>query len=628
MSLDLLRARPDVAQEDVLAVGARADRLGLPVDVHAAGERVGDDERRRGEVVRLHLGMDARLEVAVAREHRADDEVALGDRRRDLVGERARVADARRAAVADGVEAERVEVLLQAGLLVVARDDLRAGRERRLDPRLALQPALDRVLREQPGGDHHLRVRRVRARGDRGDHDGAVVELVVGARDGRALVPGRRPRWRPARCRAPAPARRRAAARSSGRRPGRCRRPPCRASRSRSRRRTCRASRGTPPSRARAARGPAAGAGRRATARRRRGRARRPREYVACSLGSCQSMFSLQYASTSAMRSASGPSGAGSRASPRRRGRSRTSRRTRATCSRSSRGRRAAATSSPRRSTRRTCRRRPVLRRISVTVRTRSVAVAPVGQRAAQLEADDLRHEHRERLPEHRRLGLDPADAPAEHAEAVDHRRVRVGADERVGERDAVAVLDDAREVLEVHLVADAGARRHDLEAAERLLAPAQEEVALAVALELELDVAPERHARRERVDLHRVVDHELGRDQRVDLRRARRRGRPSRCASRRGRRPRARRSGPAAGRATARTRSPATARPSRPSARPPRRRPRRRCEARSRAARAACREGARRRSPPAARRAGGSRSERSPTLSWRARPCLDSTRS
>ena len=90
----------------------------------------------------------------------------------------------------------------------------------------------------------------------------------------------------------------------------------------------------------------------------------------------------------------------------------------------------------------------------------------PVRQRAAQLEADDLRDEHRERLAEHRGLGLDAADAPAEHAEAVDHRRVRVGADERVRERDAVAVLDDPREVLEVHLVADAGAGRHDLEAA------------------------------------------------------------------------------------------------------------------------------------------------------------------
>ena len=60
-----------------------------------------------------------------------------------------------------------------------------------------------------------------------------------------------------------------------------------------------------------------------------------------------------------------------------------------------------------------------------------------LGQHAAQLEADDLRDQHRHRLAEHRRLGLDPADAPAEHAEAVDHRRVRVGPDERVGVREA-----------------------------------------------------------------------------------------------------------------------------------------------------------------------------------------------
>ena len=39
------------------------------------------------------------------------------------------------------------------------------------------QAALDRVPREQAGRDHHRRVRRVRARRDRGDHDVAVGEL-------------------------------------------------------------------------------------------------------------------------------------------------------------------------------------------------------------------------------------------------------------------------------------------------------------------------------------------------------------------------------------------------------------------------------------------------------------------
>ena len=60
---------------------------------------------------------------------------------------------------------------------------------------------------------------------------------------------------------------------------------------------------------------------------------------------------------------------------------------------------------------------------------------------AGQPEPDHLRDEHRDRLAEHRGLRLDPADAPAEHAEAVDHRRMRVGPDEGVRKRDAVPVI-------------------------------------------------------------------------------------------------------------------------------------------------------------------------------------------
>ena len=56
-----------------------------------------------------------------------------------------------------------------------------------------------------------------------------------------------------------------------------------------------------------------------------------------------------------------------------------------------------------------------------------------LGQVAVELEADDARDEHRDRLAEHGRLGLDAADAPADHADAVDHRGVRVGADAGVG---------------------------------------------------------------------------------------------------------------------------------------------------------------------------------------------------
>ena len=142
-----------------------------------------------------------------------------------------------------------------------------------------------------------------------------------------------------------------------------------------------------------------------------------------------------------------------------------------------------------------------------------------VGQLAVELEADDAGDEHADGLAEHRGLGLDAADAPAQHAEAVDHGGVRVGADEGVGVGDTVAAEHDARQVLDVDLVDDAGAGRDDLELVERALAPAQELVALDVALVLELDVAGEGVRRAEQVGDDRVVDHEFGRRQRVDLR-------------------------------------------------------------------------------------------------------------
>ena len=174
---DLVVARPDFAQVHRLAVAAGAERLGRQIDVHAPGERVGDDERRRGEIVRANLRVDAALEVAVARQHRGDDQVGVGDGLRDVAGQRAGVADARRAAVADQVEPELVEVFLQAGLGEIIGDDFRAGRQRRLHPRPRVQAALDRVACQQSGADEHRRIRRVGAAGDRGDHHRSVVNV-------------------------------------------------------------------------------------------------------------------------------------------------------------------------------------------------------------------------------------------------------------------------------------------------------------------------------------------------------------------------------------------------------------------------------------------------------------------
>ncbi len=119
-------------------------------------------------------------------------------------------------------------------------------------------------------------------------------------------------------------------------------------------------------------------------------------------------------------------------------------------------------------------------------VSTRSVAVAAYRHLAGQAEPDDLRDQHRARLAQHGRLGFDASDTPAHDPETVDHRRVRVGAHERVRIRlgDAVHILraHHAREILDIDLVDDARVGRNDLEVVEGALTPAQERVALTVA--------------------------------------------------------------------------------------------------------------------------------------------------
>ena len=98
---------------------------------------------------------------------------------------------------------------------------------------------------------------------------------------------------------------------------------------------------------------------------------------------------------------------------------------------------------------------------------------------------------------------------------------MRVGADERVGIGDWLAVdfrgEDDAGEIFEIDLVADAHAGRHGGEVAEGRLAPLEEGVTLAVALELEQRVGVVGRGRAVLVHLHGVVDDELGGGEGID---------------------------------------------------------------------------------------------------------------
>ena len=149
-------------------------------------------------------------------------------------------------------------------------------------------------------------------------------------------------------------------------------------------------------------------------------------------------------------------------------------------------------------------------------------------QRSVQAHAHDPWQGLVERLAQEHGLRLDAAHPVAQDAQAADHGGVGIGAHEGVREGHEVAIghlasglvraqADHLAEVLEVDLVDDAGPGRHHAEAPQRCLRPAQQLVALAVALVLALHVEGVGPRAAEAIDLDAVVDDQAGRHERVD---------------------------------------------------------------------------------------------------------------
>ncbi len=131
-------------------------------------------------------------------------------------------------------------------------------------------------------------------------------------------------------------------------------------------------------------------------------------------------------------------------------------------------------------------------------------------QFAAEVNPHHFRHQERYWLTEHARFCLNAPHAPTHDAEAVDHGRMRVGANKGIGIKHAIFFQDALRQILEVHLVNNANAGRYHFESIEGLLTPFQELIAFAVAMELEVEIARERITRAGIVDLHTVIDYQI----------------------------------------------------------------------------------------------------------------------
>src|SRR5438034_6405069 len=63
----------------------------------------------------------------------------------------------------------------------------------------------------------------------------------------------------------------------------------------------------------------------------------------------------------------------------------------------------------------------------------------------------------------------------------------------------------------------DADSRRNELESLKRLLTPLKKLITLAITLELHVQIEFQRARRTEKIDLHRVIDDQVNRHERLD---------------------------------------------------------------------------------------------------------------
>ena len=106
------QTRPEIAQKSFFAGFVFADWLFAKIDIHPPGKRERDYQRRRHQEIGFDVLVHPRFEIAVTRKHGRRDQIVIVDRLFDFRMERAGISDAGRAAVADEIEPELVEIFL------------------------------------------------------------------------------------------------------------------------------------------------------------------------------------------------------------------------------------------------------------------------------------------------------------------------------------------------------------------------------------------------------------------------------------------------------------------------------------------------------------------------------------
>ena len=140
------------------------------------------------------------------------------------------------------------------------------------------------------------------------------------------------------------------------------------------------------------------------------------------------------------------------------------------------------------------------------------------GKFPVEVYPDHFRNKKGHRLAKHPGLCLNTTDTPSDDTNTIDHRGVRISSDECVGIINAVLIENALGKVFEIHLVNDSDAGRHDGKRIKGLLTPLEKFIALAVADELDFHVAIESSLRSGEVYLHRVINNQINRHERLDF--------------------------------------------------------------------------------------------------------------
>ena len=139
------------------------------------------------------------------------------------------------------------------------------------------------------------------------------------------------------------------------------------------------------------------------------------------------------------------------------------------------------------------------------------------GKFASQPNSNNLWNQHINRLSEHYCLGFDSTNSPTKNAQSIDHRCVAVCSNKTIWIENSIFFPDHFCEIFQVDLMNDARSRWYDSEIAECALPPLQEFIALHIALKFLLVINCQRNSTAIRIDLHRMIDHQIARNKRID---------------------------------------------------------------------------------------------------------------